>query len=592
MIFDDFCLKLYFWPFLSYLATLKGFCPLYPPGYFPIITLPPGTILTPSTIPTFQPTPPTLPPTFTPPTLPPTITPTLTPPTLPPTLPPTTLPPCPLMPLVCLAGGQRPIPYCPCIDPRQNGMLMAQASQVVAADMMIFTSLDGNTGRRKRRKRRILQTSQNCVDSRKRAGRCITLSGCPNLIEEFYDEARTMPYGMDFQTFVSELICGFDGVNFLICCVNRRPSRSQITVRPFTIATTYRPPTNNQAANGMFQFASLGVLNGGSSTNNSPPPVVQYPNSPNTQLTVAPPVVFQPTMSYPQTIPATNPSIFQPVPNTPTNRPNIQLPNQSTTPITGCGISRGTTNRVVGGVEARRGTYPWVAALGYRDEFDPNALKFLCGGSLISSTYVITSAHCINPTLALVRLGAHDLTNPAEANAMDFRVKRTIVNENFDLKSIANDIALIELSTPAPNTNFIGPICLPESSNFLTQDFVGMNPFIAGWGSIKYQGATSNVLRDAQVPIVNRQICEQSYKTVFNFINFSDRLICAGNSNVDACQGDSGGPLMMPQMDTIGVYKYYLLGIVSYGYECARPGFPGVYTRVASYIPWIKSRTN
>ncbi|XP_037949493.1 enteropeptidase-like [Teleopsis dalmanni] len=138
----------------------------------------------------------------------------------------------------------------------------------------------------------------------------------------------------------------------------------------------------------------------------------------------------------------------------------------------------------------------------------------------------------------LVRLGAHDLTNPAEANAMDFRVKRTIVNENFDLKSIANDIALIELSTPAPNTNFIGPICLPESSNFLTQDFVGMNPFIAGWGSIKYQGATSNVLRDAQVPIVNRQICEQSYKTVFNFINFSDRLICAGNSNVDRCQGE------------------------------------------------------
>lgn len=92
------------------------------------------------------------------------------------------------------------------------------------------------------------------------------------------------------------------------------------------------------------------------------------------------------------------------------------------------------------------GAYPWIAALGYFEENNRNALKFLCGGSLIHSRYVITSAHCINPMLTLVRLGAHDLSQPAESGAMDLRIRRTVVHEHFDLNSISNDIALIELN--------------------------------------------------------------------------------------------------------------------------------------------------
>ena len=64
--------------------------------------------------------------------------------------------------------------------------------------------------------------------------------------------------------------------------------------------------------------------------------------------------------------------------------------------------------------------------------------------------------------------------------------------------------------------------------------------------------------------------------------------ICAGlmKGGVDACQGDSGGPLVCYSDN---VWK--LAGVVSYGFGCAAPGVPAVYTNVAAYDDWIIKET-
>ena len=65
----------------------------------------------------------------------------------------------------------------------------------------------------------------------------------------------------------------------------------------------------------------------------------------------------------------------------------------------------------------------------------------------------------------------------------------------------------------------------------------------------------------------------------------SDSMMCAGmeEGGKDSCQGDSGGPLMC------GGVPLELSGIVSWGYGCAEPGFPGVYTQTSYFVDWIKN---
>jgi secreted trypsin-like serine protease len=37
---------------------------------------------------------------------------------------------------------------------------------------------------------------------------------------------------------------------------------------------------------------------------------------------------------------------------------------------------------------------------------------------------------------------------------------------------------------------------------------------------------------------------------------------------------------------------WHIAGITSYGYGCARPENPGVYTRVSMFVNWINEHTN
>lgn len=95
-------------------------------------------------------------------------------------------------------------------------------------------------------------------------------------------------------------------------------------------------------------------------------------------------------------------------------------------------------------------------------------------------------------------------------------------------------------------------------------------------------GHSPKRLQRVTVPIIDRNLCKNTYEGVGTI---TPRMICAGDiteGGKDSCQGDSGGPL---------TNNGILYGIVSWGYGCAKPRYPGVYTNVATVRSWIKNTT-
>lgn len=96
-------------------------------------------------------------------------------------------------------------------------------------------------------------------------------------------------------------------------------------------------------------------------------------------------------------------------------------------------------------------------------------------------------------------------------------------------------------------------------------------------------------LRAAYTPIVSQKVCQRIYKEESSEHNVTNTMMCAGfeTGGQNFCEGDTGGLLVAST--TNGSLR--LIGIVSWSKGCALPGYPSVFSRVASARAWIKSVT-
>ncbi|KAM6932759.1 transmembrane protease serine 5 [Lycodopsis pacificus] len=242
-----------------------------------------------------------------------------------------------------------------------------------------------------------------------------------------------------------------------------------------------------------------------------------------------------------------------------------------------CG-TRAKLPRIIGGVEATLGRWPWQVSLYYSN-------RHTCGGSIITSQWVVTAAHCVHnyrlPQVSswVVYAGIVTRSSAKMAQHIGYAVEKIIYNKNYNHRSHDSDIALMKLRSPLNFSDTIRPVCLPPYDYDLPG---GTQCWISGWGYTQPDGVHSpDTLKEAPVPMISTKKCNSS--CMYNG-EITPRMLCAGytEGKVDACQGDSGGPLVCQDENV-----WRLVGVVSWGTGCAEPNHPGVYTKVTEFLGWI-----
>ncbi|CAK1548132.1 unnamed protein product [Leptosia nina] len=239
-------------------------------------------------------------------------------------------------------------------------------------------------------------------------------------------------------------------------------------------------------------------------------------------------------------------------------------------------------SRIIGGENAADGEFPHQVSLRIRN--GNNVWQHFCGGSIISERWVLTAAHCTQPFKQYMnRMRVVAGTNKLNSGGDQYEFEKITEHEKYNKPQITYDIAVIKVKKDIKFGEKVGKISLASSDTP-----GGVELVTSGWGytsNDRYNRKAPNDLQKLTVKSLSVSECQQDKNLgVYKRTNpISDRQICTFKKDGQGiCQGDSGGPL---------VYKGEVVGITSWNIPCGR-GRPDVFTRVFSYLDWIKKNTS
>lgn len=237
-------------------------------------------------------------------------------------------------------------------------------------------------------------------------------------------------------------------------------------------------------------------------------------------------------------------------------------------------IPEGGCERIVGGDTVVPHSRPYMVLL----KLKPDSI---CAGALIAKNWVLTAAHCSPGKKSEVILGAHSINKEPEQQILS--VKKAYPYPCFDKHTHEGDLQLLRLKKKATLNKNVAILQLPKKGDDVKP---GTRCHVAGWGRFHNKSPPSDTLREVNITVIDRKICNDEKHYNFNPV-IGLNMICAGNlrGGKDSCHGDSGGPLLCE-----GIFR----GITAFGLEgrCGDPKGPGIYTLLSDkHLDWIRKTT-
>ena len=222
---------------------------------------------------------------------------------------------------------------------------------------------------------------------------------------------------------------------------------------------------------------------------------------------------------------------------TTTNAPLTAAPGQGLLPSDAQCQRAIDGQRIIGGSLTKNGDWDWLVHL-------PG---LGCGGSVLSSKWVITAAHCCqNKKLSqmVANFGDWDRGTSSDGRNFFLRPKRFVIHPGWNRQTFENDVCLLEFNH-IPFSSRVAPVCFPPSWEEELEN--GEVCYVAGWGiKLNEQGQKIIPRRPDEIAVmkIDTDVCNMGWG--LNRRVRDSSMMCAGHlkGGKDSCQGDSGGPLV------------------------------------------------
>lgn len=234
---------------------------------------------------------------------------------------------------------------------------------------------------------------------------------------------------------------------------------------------------------------------------------------------------------------------------------------------------------IIGGQPASIEQYPWQVYIEGEYDEGSSVVHTQCGGSILSSTIVLTAAHCTDledstqPVPAadyLVMAG--DSYDYLPSGTMQIRSVSAIRRDPlYSIGPVSDDIALMELSSPLTLSSAVHAEAIPIVAENKAPTS-GTSVQISGYG----KQASGEEGFDRQLSATTLTVSNPSGESCQALTTPDNAvLLCAESATSATCQGDSGGPLVVgsPAVE---------VGIVDFGKEGCPAGFPDAFTNLAA----------